>query len=373
MTNVKQKQKSKPGLAWAYRQSLEKIGPLSLLFLGLFLVSQPVALLIIGKSNYGRLTVGHDYRNDSFTLEHLNQVLLPLHIILAVLAMAAVILLASVLHRTLYMKSAVDRENSMPLTLSQQFAGRALALVTSFLLIFLINGGLTGLILGAWGLGSHFMTYLPVYGRLLLASLQLTAFSLVIFALSGTLFDAILTNAGIQIAWVGSVVLVLLMTDRLKSPPTDLLWLLTPSAGLFTSMVWPQSTGQSLLMILFWTCLAWFFYRGRPAESAGMRNGRLAWHPFIQPLYVILGASSLGSFVHTLFDWQQRIFLSPAFYLGALAGAFLGQLASSVISGSAIRKATLRPNLLSVLAGLLLLVLMICLVTMGIHPTAQAW
>lgn len=366
MTSMRQR--SRPGLGWAYGQALGQTGALNLLFLVLFLVAQPLALLIIGRANYIRLTVGYDTFYDSYTFRHLNPVLLPLHIILTLLALTAVILLTSIQQRTLYLKSAVDREQSMPLTLNQRFAGRSLALLTSFLLIFLVNGGLTGLILASWGQGSHFINYLPVYGQLFLACLQLLAFSLVIFSISGTLFDAILTNTGIQMAWVSSVFLILAITERRIDPPSDLLWFLTPVAGLFTGMAWPQSPWQSLVMILFWTSLAWFFYRGRPAEYAGMRNGRLVWHRAIQPLYVLLGASSLGAFVHSLFDWQKAIFRSPAFYLGALAGACLGQLASSAISGAPIKKKSLGLDLISVLAGLLLMALMIWLVSMGIKP-----
>ena len=47
MTSMRQR--SRPGLGWAYGQALGQTGALNLLFLALFLVGQPLALLIIGK------------------------------------------------------------------------------------------------------------------------------------------------------------------------------------------------------------------------------------------------------------------------------------------------------------------------------------
>lgn len=359
-----------PALGWALRQALTRTGPLTLLFAGLFLVGQPILLLIIGKVNYFKLTEAYSIFQTSSLYDQLNQVLLPLHLILVFLSMAAVLLLSSIQFRFLYRQNTLDRENSLPLNRHSQFFSRLLALLVSFFGIFLANGMATYGLLALWGKGAHFTAYFPLYLRLLLTSLELVSFSLLIFSLSGTLFDAILTNISIQLSWFGSIFLVLSMAERLKEPPSDLLWILAPSSGLFSSMVWPRPISQTLVMILFWTLLAWLLYRTRPAEFAGRRNGQLDWFPKIQPLYVIFGASVLGAFLHSLFDSDWPVFQSPVFYLGLLAGALLGQLTSSVVFGASLRKDARKTHLLVLLSGLVFLALLIWLVRVGIRP---AW
>lgn len=369
------KVKREPGLGWVLGNALERSRSLTFLFLFLFIIALPIALLIIGRENYSFLTSRPSYLITDYLAGHLNSILLPLHVVLGFLSLAALVVLASVQFRTLYIKNAVDKEASMPLDRNQQFFGRVLALLIDLTLIFAVTGNITWFILSGWGFGDHFMAYLPLFIRLFVTLLELTAFSLVFLVLSGTLFDVFLTAIGIQLAWVTSIFHILDMTGRLHDPPSFLLWFLTPAAGPFTSMIWPLSLLRAALMIVLWTLLAWYLYRRRPSENAGVRSGRLAWHAYLQPLYVLFGGINLGRFVHALFAWnrQESIFQSPVFYIGLAAGAILGQLTSTAISGGLIRKQPPMRQILPIISGLLLFGLLTALIQLGIAPAVSPW
>lgn len=330
-----------PGIGWVFRQSLARTRATTLFFLFLFLLAMPIALLIIGKHNYLTIALAPSFIFTDLIETYLNPMLLPLHILIAVLSIAAVFVLTSGHFHYLYQRNAVDIESSMPFNKNRQFFGRALALLVSLLFIYVINAAVTGIILSSWGVFGHFTSYLSLYIKMFASTLQLSGFSLVFLVVSGTLFDAILLNIGTQIAWITSMLQILQITDRLNDPPSDAVWLLTPSAGLFTTMVWSRPIWQPLILIVFWTTMAWIFFRNRPAEWAGVRNGRLGWHMAVQPLFALLGAVTLARFFHALFANEQAIFRSPFFYIGLIIGALLGQIVSSVVTGKPLHKRTL--------------------------------
>lgn len=365
--------RSAPGLGWVFGKSFQRTRTLMLLFSFLFLLAMPIALLIIGRDNYLTLVSSYNFLESAFREQNLNQVLWPLHLILALVSLAAVAVLGSAGFRNFYLQNAVDREASMPLGSSRQFLGRALALLAAFFFIFAVNAAATLAVFASWGKIAHFLTYSAAYLKLFAATLELLAFCLVFLALSGTLFDAILTCVGIQFAWASSVLHILGMTNRLNDLDTDILWLLAPAARLFIPIFRPLSVWQSLVMIVFWTIMAWFFYKKRPAEYAGVRNGQLPWYPALQPFFVLWGGTLLGGFVHGLFAEEQSVFSSPVFYMGLAAGALLGQVVSTVVSGKELRKTKITKEILPVLAGLTLFALMTGLVCLCMAPAARPW
>ena len=362
-----------PGLGWVFGKSFQRTRTLMLLFSFLFLLAMPIALLIIGRDNYLTLVSSYNFLEAAFGEMSLNQVLWPLHLILALISLAAVAVLGSAGFRTFYLQNAVDRESSMPLGSSRLFLGRALALLAAFFFIFTVNAAATLAVFAGWGKMAHFLTYSSAYLKLFVATLELLAFCLVFLALSGTLFDAILTCVGIQFAWASSVLHVLGMTNRLTDMEADILWLLTPVARLFIPIFRPLSVWQSLVMIVFWTTIAWVFYKKRPAEYAGDRNGQLPWYPALQPFFVLFGGTLLGSFVHGLFAEEQSVLSSPLFYIGLIAGALLGQVVSTIVSGKQLQKTKIVKEILPVLAGLALFALMTGLVCLWLAPAAQPW
>lgn len=365
--------KSAPGIGWVYRQTLAQLRPVTFLFTFLFLVAMPAALLMIGKDHYLALISRYHILETSLARHHLNQVLWPLHSVLAILVLAASALLAGVAFHTTFLPRAVDREASLPLDKDRQFLGRALALISSFVFIFLINAAATGLVFAGWGRLSHFVGYLPTYLELLSGSLELVAFYLLILALSGTLFDAVLTGLSLQLVWPVALFQVMAAASRLDSLKAEILWFLAPAARLFAPLLDQRTTVQSLIMLLFFMTTAWWVSRRRPAEWAGVRNGQLAWYPVLQPLFALFGGSLLGRFVHVLFVDDRKVLKSPVFFIGLLAGALLGQFFSSVISGKALRSLKIRQELLSALAGILLFFLMTGLAHLLAAPVAEPW
>ena len=362
-----------PGTAWVFRQALARTRSIALFFLFLTFLAMPVVLLIIGRQNYFDLT---SYMPDSLYMDgeiYANPVLFPLHLITSLITVASVYLMSGAQFRYLFQMKTVDSEVSLPLRSGQQFLGRLLALMTSLALILTLNAAFTGLIFYQWDLFSHFLDYLRLYLSMAGAAFQLLTFSLVWYTLSGTLFDAILLNLGLQMAWFFSILNVLSMSGRLGSPPSSLLWLLTPAAGFITDFIWIRPLAQDLIPLVFWLVLSWFFFRRRPSERAGIRNGQLAWHRLLQPLFALFGGVSLGRFVYLLFDDLTPIFQSPAFYLGLLAGSLLGQFVSSVVSGKALRKSPWIHELLSSLAGLLLFGILTVLVHLCMTPPVNPW
>jgi hypothetical protein len=362
-----------PGLGWVFGKSFQRMRSLMLLFSFLFLLAMPIALLIIGRDNYLTLVSSYNFLEPVFREQNLNQVLWPLHLLLALISLVAVAVLASAGFRTFYLQNAVDRESSMPLGSNRQCLGRALALLAAFCFIFAVNAAVTFAVFAGWGKIAHFFTYSTAYLRLFAATLELLAFSLVFLALSGTLFDAVLTCVGIQFAWASSVFHILGMTNRLTDLETDILWLLAPAARLFIPILLPVSAWQSLVMIVFWSIMAWFFYKKRPAEYAGVRNGQLPWYPVLQPFFVLLGGTLLGSFVHGLFAGEQSTLRSPVFYMGLVAGALLGQVVSTVVSGKQLRKTKIAKEILPILGGLTFFALMTGLVCLCMAPAATPW
>ena len=377
--------KRSPKVGWVYTQSLARTRALTLFLLFLFLLAMPIALLIIGKHNYLAMAATPTFNSSLSLWDHLNPVLFPLHIIIAILSLVAVLVLSSAHFRYLYQQNAVDIETSMPFNSNRQFAGRALALLTSLLFIYIASAAATGIVFASWGIFSHFSSYLSLYVKMFASTIQLSAFSLVLLVLSGTLFDAVLLNVGIQITWIVSMIHILGITDRLNESPTDALWLLTPSAGLFTTMLWPLPIWQPLVLIVFWTTMAWLFFRNRPAERAGVRNGRLSWYLAVQPLFALFGGVTLARFLHELFATNDAFLQSPVFYIGLVLGALLGQFVSSVVAGKPLHKRTqesstgaqlrapiLRELMMSVL-GIVLFAIITAIVWVSITPDIVIW
>lgn len=345
-----------PQLGWAYKRALARTRSLVSLFLFLFLLGMPIALLIIGKDNYIANTAPSLFSSADYG-PHLNEVLLPLHVILGLLSAVFVYFLGGTHFNYLFQQNVIDREESLPFSRDTQFWGRTLAHLTGLLLVFLVNALLTGVILSYWGVGQDFSAYLPLYLRLFLSTLELTGFGLVLFSLSGTLFDAVLLNVAIQGAWIASVLEILNLTERLHDKPTDLIWILAPASRFFSAIVWPHSILQTVALIVFWTVSAWLCFRKRPAEYAAVRNGRLPWYPWLQPLFSMFSGLSLGQFIFLLFDRNVAYISplrSPVFYIGYLIGLVLGQWLSSVVMGKPIRKVLFRKELLSSLLGIVL-------------------
>ena len=343
-----------PKLGWAYKHAMARTRSLVSLFLFLFLLVMPIALLIIGKDNYIANTAPNPYSSADYG-PHLNEVLLPLHVILGLLSAVFVYFLGGTHFNYLYRQSVIDREESMPFSRDTQFWGRVLAHFSELLIVFFVNALLTGGILSYWGFGQDFTAYLPLYLGLFLSALELTGFSLVLFSLSGTLFDAVLLNVTIQGAWIVSVLQILELTERLHYKPSDLIWFLAPASRFFSAIVWPHSVLQTVAMIVFWTISSWLCFRKRPAEYAAVRSGQLSWYPWLQPLFSMFSGLSLGQFISLLFD-QNVAYISPlrspVFYIGYLIGLVLGQWLSSVVMGKPIRKEFFRKELPLSLLGI---------------------
>ena len=343
-----------PKLGWAYKQALARTRSLVSLFLFLFLLVMPIALLIIGKDNYLANTAPNPFSSADYG-PHLNAVLLPLHVILGILSAVYVYFLGGTHFNYLYRQNVIDREESMPFSRDTQFWGRVLAHFSELFIVFFVNALLTGVILSYWGFGQDFAAYLPLYLRLFLSTLELTGFSLVLFSLSGTLFDAVLLNLAIQGTWIVSVLQILNLTERLHDTPSDLIWFLAPASRFFSAIVWPHSVLQTVAMIIFWTVSAWLCFRKRPAEYAVVRNGQLSWYPWLQPLFSMFSGLSLGQFIFLLFDPNVAYLSplrSPAFYIGYFIGLVLGQWLSSVVMGKPIRKEFFRKELPLCLLGI---------------------
>ncbi|MCK9350353.1 MAG: hypothetical protein M0P44_03910 [Clostridiales bacterium] len=343
-----------PKLGWAYKHAMARTRSLVSLFLFLFLLVMPIALLIIGKDNYLANTAPNPFSSADYG-PHLNEVLLPLHAILGLLSAVYVYFLGGTHFNYLYRRNVIDREESLPFSRDTQFWGRTLAHFSELFIVFFVNALLTGVILSYWGFGHDFAAYLPLYLSLFLSTLELTGFSLVLFSLSGTLFDAILLNLAIQGTWIVSVLQILDLTERLHDTPSDLIWFLAPASRFFSAIVWPHSVLQTVAMIVFWTVSAWLCFRKRPAEYAAVRNGQLSWYPWLQPLFSMFSGLSLGQFIFLLFDPNVAYLSplrSPAFYIGYFIGLVLGQWLSSAVMGKPIRKEFFRKELPLSLLGI---------------------
>lgn len=366
------KGRQRPGLGWVYRNALARSRSLVSLFLFLFALAMPIALLIVGKDNYIAQTTPSIYGSADFG-PSLNEMLLPLHIVLGLLSLAFVFVLGGSHFSYLYRQNAVDREMSFPFNRHEAFLGKALAFLTGITAVFAINLAVTGAILYGWDLWQDFTAYLPLYLRLLLATLEFSSFSLLLLTLAGTLFDAVLLNIAIQGTWIVSTLQILGLVDRLQDRPTDLIWLLAPAAHLFTAIIWPLSIVQTLAMIVFWSVGAWLLFRRRPAEHAAVRSGRLDWFLLVQPLFSMFGAITLGQFFFLLFDWsfpQNTAFRSGFFYIGLLIGALLGQFVSAVVMGKPFKRRLIHRELLLALLGIALFFVITGLVAVFI-PLSQ--
>jgi hypothetical protein len=250
------------------------------------------------------------------------------------------------LFRPLYRRDTVDFEWSLPLTKSQWFLGRALALVVGLSLVYLVNIIATSGIVYVWGLKEILGGYLLVYLKTYLSAIAFTGFSLVFFSLVGRLFDAIVLNIMIHLA---SPLMLLIMSNpyyigdiRKQSSLHKLVWLFAPAFGTYREIAMDRNFLYYVILIVFWFVFGWFCAMKRPAEWGGRKSGSMRWFRSIQTFFSVAGGIIAGNlfyaFDFTSFQLHQTKLLRPAFIIGAILGAFLGQLISSAITGKTLQR-----------------------------------
>ncbi len=343
----------KSGLAWTFRRQLADIRSLIAIFTFLFLLFMPIAMLILGRDIFTELTNRYNvphYEAEGFSVNYFfgkqlffNYAFLPFHLIMVTISSIAVLVMGGSLFRSLYHRETVDFEWSLPITKSQWFLGRALALVTGMSIAYLVNIIATSGIIYAWGLEKFLGDYLLIYLKTFLSTIVFAGFSLIIFSLAGRLFDAIVLNIMIHLASPLMLLIPFLIGDINKqSSLHKLVWLFAPAFDTYRAIVLDRNFLYYAILILFWFVFGWFCAMKRPAEWGGRKTGTICWYPFVQPVFTVAGGLVTGNLFYG-FDAaslhsQQTKLLRPAFIVGALLGAFLGQLVSSAITGKSLQR-----------------------------------
>lgn len=338
---------TQPSTLWIWKRVLIDTRSTTLLFLFLFLLAMPIALLVIGKEGYLLLSknLAQAWPNYPF-LDGISTVFFAIHILIALLSAAASLVLVNLNFRFLYKMPSTDVAFSAPLTRTQHFVGRLAATLTSLFVIYLGNAIATAGILFAWKEHAIIWQYLPLYAITLLSSCVLAAFSAVVHSLSGRLFDANVFNLFFQAAWAISLA-IMLQPLNIGRPyfRKQLIFVMAPVADIIYVAFARHSVWVRLILsLLFWTFIGILVMRRRPAERAEVKIGRFKWHSAVQPLFSLFIGLLLGNFLEMLFVTNNYSLRKHAalFYIGLFVGAFLGQLASSSISGKTLRRASRR-------------------------------
>ncbi len=337
----------KSGLWWTFGRLLADLRSLIAIFTFLFLLVMPIAMLIIGHEVFTAMAKWQDlpqHAGNSSTpfpifgyTVLVNDAFLPFHLIMTALSSVAVITLGGSLFRPLYRRDTVDFEWSLPLTKNQWFIGRALALVAGLSIIYLVNIVATSGILFAWELQKLLPAYLLIYLKTFLSAFVFTGFSLVIFSLCGRLFDAIIINVALHHAIPSALLTAGSMPEN--SLLRGIMWFLAPAADSYRTIVTEKSFLHYAVLIVFWFVLSWFCAMKRPAEWGGRKTGTMRWFCGIQPIYSLTGAM-IGGDLFDILDPSPMPskLLTPMFILGALLGAFFGQLVSSAVTGKTFQR-----------------------------------
>ncbi|MBP6949552.1 MAG: hypothetical protein KBB98_01365 [Clostridia bacterium] len=346
----------KSGLWWIFGRQLADLRSLIAIFMFLFLLVMPIAMLILGRDIFTELANRHNvpyHEADGMTVVYylgiplrFNRAFFSFHLIVVTLSSVAVLVMGGSLFRPLYRRETVDFEWSLPLTKSQWFLGRALALVVGLSLVYLVNIIATSGIVYVWGLNEILGGYLLVYLKTYLSAIAFTGFSLVFFSLVGRLFDAIVLNIMIHLA---SPLMLLIMSNpyyigdiRKQSSLHKLVWLFAPAFDTYREIAMDRNFLYYVILIVFWFVFGWFCAMKRPAEWGGRKSGSMRWFRSIQTFFSVAGGIIAGNlfyaFDFTSFQLHQTKLLRPAFIIGAILGAFLGQLISSAITGKTLQR-----------------------------------
>ncbi len=337
----------KSGLWWTFTRLLLDLRSLIAIFIFLFLLVMPIAMLILGRDVFTAMANWQDSpqyaehgsapTNIFGYSVHVNEAFLPFHLIMVALSSVAVITLGGSLFRPLYRRDTVDFEWSLPLTKNHWFLGRALALIAGLSIIYLVNIVATSGIIYAWKLQDLLPDYLFAYLKAYLSTIVFTGFSIAIFSLCGRLFDAIVINVALH--HVMPFIQLISGSMPEKSLLREIMWFLAPAADSFRTIVADKSFLHYAVLIVFWFVLSWFCAMKRQAEWGGRKTGTMRWFVGIQPIFSLTGGM-LGGEIFDMFDpspmpWK---LLSPMFFLGALLGAFLAQLVSSAVTGKTLHR-----------------------------------
>lgn len=340
---------SLPSTRWIWQRALSYTCSTTFLFLFLFLLVMPIALLVIGKEGYLLLSenLKTAWPYNPF-LEGISTVFIVLHIFIALLSIAAALILVNLHFRFLYKMPSADAWFSAPFTRTQNFVGRFAAILTSLVVIYLGNAIATVSLLFAWEEQAVLRHYLPLYAITFIATCVLAAFSACIHGLSGRLFDANMFNISFQMAWAISL-LIIFQPFNVGRPyfRKQLIFSMAPIADIFyVAFAEPSVWVRLILSLLIWTFAGIMVMRNRPSENAEVKIGRFKWHSAVQPLFSLFIGLLLAQFFEALFNTFDTYGLfsypgrhhSAPFYVGLFVGAFLGQLASSSISGKTLRR-----------------------------------
>lgn len=343
----------KSGLWWTFSRQFADLRSLIAIFVFLFLLVMPIAMLILGREIFtglaNRYTLPyHDAEGMSVTYLLgkpllFNFAFVPFHLMMITVSSVAVLIMGGSLFRPLYHRETVDFEWSLPLTKSQWFLGRALALVAGLSVVYLVNIVATSGIVYAWGLNELLGDYLFAYLKTYLSTIVFAWFSLVIFSLAGRLFDAIILNIMIHLAFPLTLLIPFLIGDiNRQSSIHKLVWLFAPAFDTYRGIVADRSILYYVILIIFWFVFGWFCAMKRPAEWGGRKTGTMLWFPFVQPVFSVAGGIVAGNLFYA-FDFanvlhEQTKLLRPSFIIGAILGAFLGQLVSSAIMGKSLQR-----------------------------------
>ncbi|HHW94200.1 MAG TPA: hypothetical protein GX734_06845 [Clostridiaceae bacterium] len=339
----------KSGLWWTFSRLMTDLRSLIAIFTFLFLLVMPIAMLIIGREVFTAMTTGQDLSHravDGSISFHLfdnplllNDALIVFLLFVVTLSSVAVITLGGSLFRPLYRRDTVDFEWSLPLTKNEWFLGRALALIAGLSIIYIVNSFATSAILYAWGLKDILPTFLLIYLKTYLAAIVFTGFSLVIFSLSGRLFDAIVINVALHI----TCPFLLLISGSMPENTLlrGIMWFFAPAIDSYRAVVAAKSFFYYAVLIVFWFVLSWFCATKRPAEWGGRKTGTLRWFHGAQPIFSFIGSVIVSNLFAVLDPSPMRTtLLKPLFIIGALLGAFLGQLVSSAVTGKTLQRVT---------------------------------
>ncbi|MGI6157898.1 MAG: hypothetical protein ACOYH4_05445 [Saccharofermentanales bacterium] len=342
VTDVRPRDRGRsPGIGRVVRSTLARSRSIFWMILCIFLLAMPVVLLIIGGDNYAAITRQEGYASFLYAEDAMAPVFVPIHLVNSALASLAAVILAAAPFATIYRRDAVDVEFSLPLTRTDQIAGRLIACIAQFFGLFAITLAVTGIIMGLWHQSADFWTYARVYGTLFVRMLELMTFTVCIMTCSGTMLDGLLTLALGSGAWFAIVYGIGEMFVSDVQPHQALVSFFSPGANLITGIQTPNfSLVWYACKAILWAGLAWLIFHKRPAEWAGVRHGRLPWFPWIQPLFAAFGAVTFGLFLNGLIpaggDITGTDINPPVLVIGMICGALMGQFISSAIWGEPI-------------------------------------
>lgn len=344
----------KSGLRWVFCRQLADLRSLIAIFMFLFLLAMPIAMLILGRDIFtgiaNRCTLPY-HDPEGITVLYFfgkpllfNDALVPLHLLVVTLSSVAVLMMGGSLFRPLYRRDTVDFEWSLPITKSQWFLGRALALVAGISLIFLVNIAATSGIIHEWGLKDIFADYLLVYLKTYLSTIVFAGFSLVTFSLAGRLFDAIVLKILIHLVLPFTLGMLFITGSMYQqSVFHKLVWIFAPAFDTYRTIFVDRSFFYYAALILFWFVFGWFCAMNRTAEWGERKMGTMRWFQGVQLVFTAAAGLLSGNFFYA-FDSAYMSYpdltklQSPAFFIGAVLGAFLGQLFSSAITGKPLQR-----------------------------------